>query len=149
MMLIGAPSFVLALEPNKSIVRGRFIINVLRNALPAGLTSFSALALLAVVCDSRRIPDGEMSTMALILIAFVGFLMLYKLSRPLNTLRIALIVTMFVGFTVGALLPGLLGIYFLSPLYGDSILITIGFCVASVPVFLGLTMLMRGKKNTA
>jgi len=147
MMLIGAPSFVLALEPNKSIVRGRFIINVLRNALPAGLTSFTALAVLAVVCDNRRIPDGEMSTMALILIAFVGFLMLYKLCRPLNPLRLALMICMFAGFTLGAFLPGLLGIYFLSPLYSDSILITVAFCAASAPVFLVLTMLMRGKKG--
>jgi cation-transporting ATPase E len=146
MMLIGAPSFVLALEPNRSIVKGRFIINVLRNALPAGLTNFAALALLSVVCEMRGIPVSEVETMALILIAFVGFLMLYKLCVPFTPLRIALIICMLVGFVGGALLPGMMGIDFLPPLYRDSIWLVIVFCVATVPVFLLLTLLMRGKK---
>ena len=141
MMLIGAPSFVLALEPNRNIVRGRFILNVLRNALPAALTNFAALTILAVVCDRRAIPAGEMSAMALIIISFVGFLMLYKLCRPLNTLRIALIVCMLVGFTIGAFTLGWVGL--LSALYMDSILITVLFCAACAPLFLGLTFVMR------
>lgn len=33
---IGAPAFFLALEPNHELVRGKFMRNVLRAALPAG-----------------------------------------------------------------------------------------------------------------
>ena len=141
MMLIGAPSFVLALEPNRNIVKGRFILNVLRNALPAGLTNAAALCVLAVVCSIRRIPDGEMSTMALITIGFVGFMMLYKLCRPLNTLRIALIVCMFIGFVGGALVLGWIGA--LSALYADSVWLIFVFCAGCVPVYLALTFLMN------
>ena len=36
---IGIPSFVLALEPNHEMVKGRFMQNVLRRALPGGLTN--------------------------------------------------------------------------------------------------------------
>jgi len=144
MMLIGAPSFVLALEPNKSIVRGRFITNVLRNALPAGLTNFAALIVLVFVCSARGIPDNEMSTMALMIISFVGFLFLYKLCRPLNHLRIALIAAMLIGFSVGTVVLGWLK--WLAPLYPDSILITVIFCAVSAPVFLALTMIARKPK---
>ena len=38
MFTIGIPSFVLALEPNKDLIRGHFLTNVLVRALPAGLT---------------------------------------------------------------------------------------------------------------
>ena len=37
---IGLPSFVLALEPNYELVRGKFLHNVLHAALPGGLTDF-------------------------------------------------------------------------------------------------------------
>jgi cation-transporting ATPase E len=36
--VIGLPSFFLALQPNHNIIKGKFISNLLRNALPAGLT---------------------------------------------------------------------------------------------------------------
>jgi cation-transporting ATPase E len=146
MMLIGAPSFVLALEPNRNIVRGRFIINVLQNALPAGLTNFFALTALAFVCGRFGISNSEMSTMALFQIAFVGFLMLYRLCRPLNALRIALIVCMLIGFIGGSIALSRLGA--LSALHGRSIWMAIVFCIASVPVFLALTLLLGAKRNS-
>jgi cation-transporting ATPase E len=147
MMLIGAPSFVLALEPNRNIVKGRFIINVLKNALPAGLTSFVALVTLALLCGRLGISNSEMSTMALFQIAFVGFLMLYKLCRPLNTLRIALIICMLIGFVGGSLILSWLGA--LSALQGKSIGLTIVFCIASAPVFLLLNLIFGAKKKKA
>ena len=143
-MLIGIPSFVLAMEPNKNIVRGRFIVNVLRNALPAGLTDFVALIALALIGSARGISTHEISTMSLIAIAFVGFQMIYKISRPLNKLRIALIAFLLVGFTVGAIALGMIDT--LAPLSGDSIWLTILVCIATVPVFVGLSFVLRGKK---
>ena len=147
MMLIGAPSFVLALEPNRSIVSGKFIVNVVKSALPAGLTDFAALLALVFVCSNRGISDSEMSTMALIVISFTGFLFLYKLCRPLNLLRIALIVAMVVGFVVGYAILG--GLDWLAPLYRDSIIVTIVFCLAAIPLFLVLTLIFDKKKKPA
>ena len=52
MFTIGAPGFLLALEPNKNRIEGRFITNVLLKALPGGLTD-----VIAVGCecgDSRN-----------------------------------------------------------------------------------------------
>jgi len=144
-LLIGAPSFVLAMEPNKNIVRGRFIINVLRNALPAGLTDFFALVVLVFVGASQGIADMEISTMALYIIAFVGFLMLYKLCVPLNTIRIALIIAMIVGFVGGAIFLTYTGV--LTVLSGPAIWTTIFICLGTVPMFILLTYLMRDKKR--
>ncbi|MCL2401385.1 MAG: HAD-IC family P-type ATPase [Oscillospiraceae bacterium] len=143
--LIGVPSFVLAMEPNKNLVRGKFLKNVITNALPAGLTDFAALTVLIVISTRLDIPVEEISTMAVIIVAFVGFQMLYKISRPLNALRIALIVTMFVGFTLGAIV--LRDVFGFSALSGQSIWLTIIFCVATVPLMLFLSLIFRNRKK--
>jgi len=141
-MLIGAPSFVLAMEPNNNIVKGRFIVNVLRNAMPAGLTDFFALLALIMISIRMGISDDIISTMALYVIAFVGFMFLYKICRPLNPLRIALIICMFIGFVGGAILIG--GFIGLEALQWREIWMTAAFCAASVPIFVLLTFIFGG-----
>ena len=153
-MIIGAPSFILAMEPNKNIVRGKFLINVFQNAMPAGLTSFAALAAIFVLYRNFDIPIIEMSTMSVIAITFVGFMMLLRLCKPLNTLRIALLITMTIGFCLGILLfsdiISILPEAFvrLSPLQGGNILWTIAVCAVSVPLFLFLTVITKRRVRT-
>lgn len=57
-LFIGAPSFLLALEPNHDRVQGSFTANVMKRALPGGLTvvlGIGALLVLQNVFLSRRI----------------------------------------------------------------------------------------------
>ena len=145
MMIIGAPSFVLALEPNRRLVRGKFMLNVLRNALPAGLTHFIALFVLVLMSSRLDIPAAEMSTMACITITFIGLLMLYRLGHPLNRLRIALIVCMITGFILGGTL--LNGIFEMSSLSSANIWITIAFCLGAAPVMLVLSLIFAVRKK--
>jgi len=150
-MLIGIPSFILAMEPNRKIVKGKFLINAFRNALPAGLASFLALTAMFYVAAQRDMLKGEIATMSLIIIAFVGFLMLFRLCIPLNHLRAALILTMLIGFIAG--MAALVWVTAqasgaadsLLPVAGQGIWITILTCLASVPVYIGLTALMRSR----
>jgi len=153
MMIIGFPSFVLAMEPNKSIVRGKFLVNVFQNAMPAGLTSFFALIAIFVLYRSYDIAIIEMSTMSVFAITFVGFMMLLRLCNPMSTIRIAMLVTVIIGFILGVLIfNGIIPILpdtllMLTPLSGANILWTIAVCAASIPLFLLLTALIkrRGK----
>ena len=153
MLIIGIPSFILAMEPNKSIVRGKFLVNVFQNAMPAGLTSFSALIAIFVLYRNFEIPIVEMSTMSVIAITFVGFMMLLRLCKPLNPLRMALLIAMSVFFLSGLFLfSGLIsilpeGLVMLSLPRGVNILWTLAVCAASVPLFMLLTIVMRQKKT--
>jgi cation-transporting ATPase E len=103
-MFIGIPSFVLALEPNINIVRGRFLVNVIIKAMPAGLTSMFAVLAAMKASALFGIEHGEMATIATTLLAAVGMMMLYMISRPLNRLRRALMIAMAVGFAGGGIL---------------------------------------------
>jgi len=150
-MIIGIPSFILAMEPNKSIVRGKFLVNVFKNALPAGLTSFGALTAIFALYRAYEIPIVEMSTMSVMAITFVGFLMLLRLCNPLNTLRISLLVTMILGFIIGLFLfsgviPILPEVFVrLSPLHISNLLRTFAVCAASIPLFFLLTVVTKNR----
>ena len=49
MFTIGVPAFFLALEPNKSMIKGHFLTNVFLKALPAALTDVLAVGALVVL----------------------------------------------------------------------------------------------------
>jgi cation-transporting ATPase E len=132
--LIGIPSFILALEPNTNRVRGRFLKNVLLRALPAGITDFLCMLGAILACRYFNIPTDELSTMATIIIGGVGFMMLYKISRPLNSLRRALIIAMFILFAAGGLL--FTDLFTLVPLTATAIEVTAVLVILAVPLLL-------------
>ena len=111
MFTIGVPGFLLALEPNKNIIKGHFITNVLLTALPAGLTDFVIVGAIVVFGQVFEVDPTDISTAATLLLAVVGFMILYRVSRPMNALRW----TVFLGVIAGMLLcicfiPGLFAI---------------------------------------
>jgi cation-transporting ATPase E len=81
-MTIGIPSFVLALEPNRNLVRGRFLRNVLINAAPAGLTDVIAILAAMFICPRLGATEDQVSTIVTVIMGCVGLMMLYKVSRP-------------------------------------------------------------------
>ncbi len=88
MFTIGIPGFFLALEPNKTRIQGHFITNVLLKALPAGLTDVIAVGALVTCGQVFGLPGKDVATAATLLLAIVGFMILYKICQPMNKLRI-------------------------------------------------------------
>jgi cation-transporting ATPase E len=129
--LIGIPSFVLALEPNTSLVKGRFLKNVLLRALPAGLTDFLCM-FAAIKAAAYFNIQAELGTISTIIIAAVGIMMLYRIGRPLNRLRRLLILSMMLLFAVGACL--FTGFFTLVPLSLTGVEVTAVIVALSVPL---------------
>ena len=101
---IGIPSFILALEPNNNRVKGNFFLNVLRKALPGGLTI--VIDIVGIIAFSKlfNVNPEEISTMAVILVAFTGFVLLYKICYKFNAIRLTMFISliiMFVGSIIG------------------------------------------------
>ena len=86
MFTIGIPAFFLALEPNKNIIKGHFLTNVFLKALPAALTDALAVGALVVFGKTFGVGEQDISTAATMLLAIVGFMILYKISAPMNKL---------------------------------------------------------------
>ena len=79
-LTIGFPSFVLALQPNKNIVRGNFTKNIIARALPAALCVVINVLAAAILSVTLQMPHAEVSTIAVYVTALTCFLLVLRLS---------------------------------------------------------------------
>lgn len=86
-LMIGIPSFFLALEPNKNIVKGRFLTNVLMKSFPSAIAASLLTELWLLIASSFRVGYEEVSTVSCLIYAFASYLMLFKTCKPFNALR--------------------------------------------------------------
>lgn len=136
---IGVPGFLLAIQPNRSLIRGNFIKNVAVKALPAGITDFIMVAVFAVYCSNAGIQHEQISTACILVMLFVGVLALIRVCMPFNKMRIGICVLMILGICISIVfLPEVFAIY---PLNLSQIILTIIMCVISAPVFIGICRL--------
>ena len=91
---IGLPSLILALEPNINRVKGSFIGNVARMAIPGGLLVVTSIIFAEVFGFITRANGPQRCTMAVYALAIASAIMLYKVCRPFNRIRSV----MYVGF---------------------------------------------------
>jgi len=111
MFTIGVPSFVLSLEPNSRRIKGHFIANVLKMALPAGLTMFISVSALVLFGKVFEINETCISTSSTMLVALVGFLFLGKVATPPNKLHMGMLSVLIAGMAACIIfMPGLFGI---------------------------------------
>lgn len=89
-LTIGLPSFVLALEPNRSRVQGKFMTNVLRGAFPGGLTDLAIVLGLQAFTFAFGFSTQSLSTMATLCMAMVGMMVLWQVCKPFDWKRRAL-----------------------------------------------------------
>ena len=131
---IGVPSFVLALEPNRDRIKGRFLENVVVKSIPGSITV--VLAVLAVNIWGYLgvgLDYGQVSTLCVLLTAWIGMNLIFRVSQPFTPIRIALMVFVVVGCVAGAVLfPKLFSI---SPFVDSMWAIAIVVGLAAVVVF--------------
>ncbi len=109
---IGLPSFVLALEPNKDRIKGRFLENVIVKSIPGAVCAVLTILIVNVVgYNVLRIDYEHVSTLCVLLTAWIGALLIVRLSVPFTPIRAALLVVVVGGTVLGAtLLRSLFGI---------------------------------------
>jgi len=113
--VIGIPSFFLAFMPNDKAVSGKFIYNLIRNALPGAITlilNISAVYLFVHLTSPSIYNHSELlSTMCTITVTFTGLGLLIRLCKPWTVLTGFLYGTMAILCILSIiLLPGFFGI---------------------------------------
>lgn len=84
---IGLPSLILALEPNVNRVKGTFLGNVLRMAIPGGLLAVTNILLAIILGSIFGATNDQRATMAVYGLAFAACMQLYKVCLPFNKIR--------------------------------------------------------------
>ena len=122
MMIVGLPTTILALQKNREIIRGKFLVNVAKRSFPASLTFLViTISLYAVFLSTQgsdwlsvKIGQDEFSTVAVLALTFGSYFALYYACKPLNWWKSLML--------VGVLLLVLLGIFALPWFFGYAVL---------------------------
>ena len=98
---IGIPSFILSFEPNNEIVKGAFLTNVLKRAVPPAFIIVFNIIVITILNLLFHMTYEQASTLSVFMTGMVMFMLLCKICKPLNKLRTSLIVSMFTIFILG------------------------------------------------
>ncbi|MCR5033640.1 MAG: cation-translocating P-type ATPase [Lachnospiraceae bacterium] len=129
---IGIPSFVLAMEPNTEKVTGHFLSNVIRKALPAGITDFLTVSALVIFCREFMIDPECLSTSCSVVVAIVGFMILYRIMCPMRRIHTGLLIGVILGWLFSMLfLPAFFGV---TSLTRQSAMLMVVFALLTEPV---------------
>lgn len=99
-LTIGIPSFLLALEPNRERISGKFIINVINKALPPAFTTILNIIILVILEGRMSLQGEQVSTLAVIATTFTGVLLLIKICFPFNVLRTFMVGVLSTSFLI-------------------------------------------------
>ena len=89
--VIGISSFLLALKPNKSLIKGRFIPNVLRRTLPSGAAMFLSVAMTYAFSGVLGLATSqEITSIAMFSFTFTGVAALLILLFPYDKINIGI-----------------------------------------------------------
>ena len=131
-MTIGFPSFVLALEPNKDRIKGHFLTNVIVRAIPGGLTVVATVLCLELV--GRYYFGWQtdiISSMCVLFTAWIGVMLIVRISRPFTPIRAALLVLVVLGVVGGATI--LKDLFCISTLNAENIIVlVVGMAIVCV-----------------
>ena len=117
--VIAIPSFALALQPNKNIIRGKFLSNVISRCIPGGMTLVLSVMAIFVyfLLTKGELPlattpyYAEYVSLSVLAMTFTGMMVLIKICEPLDAFRsVLLIVTLLICAIAIAVMPGTFGI---------------------------------------
>ena len=144
---IGIPAFLLTFEENqKKQQNGNFMRKVFTNSLPAAITSFLAIVAMVKFSDLFNVGVKEITTACSYLFFTGGFLILYKIIRPLNKYRTSVMFLCILGIILTInIMPNFFAIKEISE--RSAILVTL-FAIAEFSVIRWVTLILdKYEKN--
>ena len=144
---IGIPAFLLTFEENqKKQQNGNFMRKVFTNSLPAAITSFLAIVAMVKFSDLFNVGVKEITTACSYLFFTGGFLILYKIIRPLNKYRTSVMFLCILGIILTInIMPNFFAIKEISE--RSAILVTL-FAIAEFSVIRWITLILdKYEKN--
>ena len=130
---IGAPGFLLALQPSNSRITGRFLRNVCIKALPAALTDFILVAVYTVIGMHSELSHQQISTTVIFILLTVGMAELVRVCQPFDWIRIIICTCMAAGIVLSVIFAK--NLFAISPLGPRLMWQTMWGMIGAVPIF--------------
>ena len=135
---IGIPSFMLALEPNKERIKGKFLQNVIAKAFPTAITNVITIFALTILNKFGFIAEEYFSSLCVISTGLSGLALLFTLTKsrksehsnlPFSIYRLVLALCMTIlfvlGLTIGAFLFSIVDLSVIRDFIFDVLIIVI------------------------
>ena len=81
---IGIPAFFLSQIPNHDIIHGHFTANIVRKAIPGGITDAILVSSMTAFGLIFGVTSEDISTSSTLIISIIGIMVLYSISKPMN-----------------------------------------------------------------
>ena len=137
-LVIGLPSFCLALQPNNSLVKGNFMTNVFKQAIPSGLSIFVGVIIIMIVKIVNPSYLLDNSCPEMLAMTFIGLIVLISMCYPYNLFR-TILVCVFTLLIVGCIcfLPErTIGINIYNQMNLNSWIILLISCIAGIMFYI-------------
>jgi cation-transporting ATPase E len=152
--VIGLPAFFLSMQPNDSLVEGKFISHVIKKSVPAALVMTISVVIIEILKKTVGLfPENDYivyTTMSVYALTFAGCVNLFTTCKPFNKYRALLF-----GCAIFCVLAiTVLTIFGLIPLFSETIfpmiplskywhhlLIVFGIVIIDIPLLIGLQKL--------
>ncbi len=142
MFTIGIPAFLLSQVPNKEIIKGNFLKNILYKAVPGGLVGTIIVAAMVIFGTIFDASTSDISSASTILLAIIGLMVLLNISKPMDKYKWGIWLLCTIGL--------ILSILFLKDLFAitenmslQGILLCINFALISEVILRYLTKLFE------
>ncbi len=158
LFVIGIPSTVLAIQPNKEKIKGSFLGNIVSNCLVQAMCLILTVVFIYIAA-LRNIPgldlsnNVEVNSICVIAITYVGVIILCNLCRPFNILRVLVCLFAAASVTIALFVPeisSILGVnYQFNDLTTTNQLFTLCIILLILPIEGGLASLISllNRKN--
>lgn len=148
LFVIGIPSFLLALQPNKNLIQGGFISYVLKRGIPYGLMMFFGVTSVTLLWKFSLITAAENQTLTTLVLTISGFLNLCALCHPFTKFRTLIVCLSAVCLcAAGAIMPKFFGVEALtSNVWKLALIICFILCIIHL-LALNIKSVLKRKKN--
>ena len=141
MFTIGLPAFFLSQMPNRELIRGRFITNILLKALPAALTDVLVVCAMVYFGNIFNVAPRDIATASTILMSIVGMMIVFQICKPMDVYKMWMWILCGVGLVCCMLFVSKL--FDITSMSNRCILLCVNFSIIAEPCLRYLTMAMK------
>ena len=138
---IGIPAFFLSQMPNKDIIRGRFIANILLKALPAALTDVIVVCAMVYFGNIFSVAATDIATASTILMSIVGMMIVFQISKPMDIYKMWLWILCGVGLACCMIFVS--NLFSITSMSNRCIILCVNFSIIAEPCLRYLTLFTK------
>ena len=138
---IGIPALVLSQMPNKELIKGKFITNILLKALPAGITDTIIVAAMMYFGNIFGVSQTDIATASTILLSIVGLMIVFEISKPMDVYKMGLWIICAIGLVFCMVFVS--SFFDITKMSPRCVLLCINFSIVAEPCMRYLTMGMK------